>query len=310
MNRLRAEMTVNMTTDELRSRLGRMGIWMPPPERIGVDPAATAAAIEQAGFASVWVGGGNPDQAAFARLRAQLESSERLIAATGIANVWAWDPAELRTAAEALAADFPGRFILGVGVSHAPAVEALGHAYQRPLAKMEKFLDELDHPAYHGGDRGLPPVVIAALGPKMLELARDQALGSHPYFTPPEHTRFAREVLGPAPLLVPELAFTLADDPAEGAATARAYASRYVKLPNYTRNLERFGFGPADFEGAGSDRLISQVIPNGPGPLRERIQSHLDAGADHVVLQPLDAAGFTPAALAGLAGVVAEFMKG
>jgi probable F420-dependent oxidoreductase len=303
-------MTVDMTTDELRSRLGRIGIWMTPPERIGVDPAATAAAIEQAGFTSVWVGGGNPDQAAFARLRAQLEGSVRLIVATGIANVWAWEPTELRTAAEALAADFPGRFILGLGVSHAPAVEALGHAYQRPLAKMEKFLDELDHPAYHGGDRELPPVVIAALGPKMLELARDQALGSHPYFTTPEHTRFAREVLGPAPLLIPELAFTLASDPANGAATARAYAGRYVKLPNYTRNLERFGFGPADFEGAGSDRLISQVIPNGPGPLRERIQSHLDAGADHVVIQPLDTGGFTSSALASLAGVVAEFMKG
>ena len=302
-------MSVDMTTDELRSRLGRVGIWMPQPERIGVDPAATAAAIERVGFTSVWVGGGNPDQAAFARLRAQLAGSERLIVATGIANVWAWKPAELRTAAEALAADFPGRFILGVGVSHAPAVEALGHAYQRPLAKMEKFLDELDHPAHQGGDRELPPVVIAALGPKMLELARDQALGSHPYFTTPEHTRFARHALGPAPLLVPELAFTLASDPAEGADTARAYAGRYLKLPNYTRNLERFGFGPADLEGAGSDRLISQVIPNGSGPLRERIQSHLDAGADHVVLQPLGDGGFTPAALASLADIVADFTK-
>jgi hypothetical protein len=117
-------------------------------------------------------------------------------------------------------------------------------------------------------------------------------------------------VLGPAPLLVPELAFTLASDPVEGAATARAYAGRYLKLPNYTRNLERFGFGAADFEGAGSDRLISQIIPNGVVLLRECIQSHLDAGADHVVIQPLSLGGFTPAALAGLAGVVAEFMPG
>jgi len=305
MNRRRGKLTLDMTTDELRSRLGRVGIWMPPPERIGVDPAATAAAIERAGFTSVWVGGGNPDKAAFARLRSQLAGSERLIVATGIANVWAWEPGELRSAAEALAADFPGRFILGVGVSHAPAVEALGHAYQRPLRKMEKFLDELDHPAHRGGDRELPPILIAALGPKMLELARDQTLGSHPYFTTPEHTRFARDVLGPAPLLVPELAFTLAGDPADGAATARRYADRYLKLPNYTRNLERFGFGAADFHGAGSDRLISQVIPNGGGPLRDRVTSHLRAGADHVVLQPLDADGFTPAALTSLAGVVA-----
>ena len=296
---------MDMTTDELRARLGRVGIWMPPPERNGIDPAATAAAIEQAGFTSVWVGGGNPDQAAFARLRAQLAASERLIVATGIASVWAWEPAELRTAAEALAADFPGRFILGLGVSHAPSVEALGHAYRHPLAKMEKFLDELDHPAYHGAEHSLPPIVLAALGPKMLELARDRALGSHPYFTTPEHTRFAREVLGPEPLLIPELAFTLASDTAEGAATARAYADRYVKLPNYTRNLERFGFGAADFENAGSDRLISQVIPNGPAALGERIQSHLDAGADHVVIQPLGPGGFTSVALTGLAEVVA-----
>lgn len=304
MDRWSGEMTVSMTTDELRSRLGRIGIWMPPPERVGVDPAATAAAIERAGFTSVWVGGGNPDQAAFARLRAQLAGSERLIVATGIASVWAWEPAALRAAAEALATDFPGRFILGLGVSHAPTVEALGHAYRRPLAKMEKFLDELDHPAFHGGDHELPPVVLAALGPKMLELARDQTLGSHPYFTTPEHTVFARQALGAAPLLVPELAFTLASDPAEGAAAARGYAARYVKLPNYTRNLERFGFGPADFADAGSDRLISQVIPNGPGPLRERIDAHLAAGADHVVIQPLDAGGFTPEALTALAGLV------
>jgi probable F420-dependent oxidoreductase len=309
MNRPRAVMSVDMTTEELRARLGHVGIWMPPPERNGLDAVACAAAIEQAGFTSVWVGGGNPDKAAFTRLRAQLAGSERLIVATGIVNVWAWEPGELRAAGEGLAADFPGRFILGLGVSHAPIVDALGHAYQRPLAKMEKFLDELDHPAYHGGEHQLPPIVIAALGPKMLELARDQALGSHPYFTTPEHTRFAREVLGPEPLLIPELAVTLASDPAESAATARAYADRYLKLPNYTRNLERFGFGAADFEGAGSDRLISQVIPNGPAALRERIQAHLDAGADHLVIQPLGAGGFTTSALASLAEVSAEFTR-
>jgi hypothetical protein len=116
-------------------------------------------------------------------------------------------------------------------------------------------------------------------------------------------------VLGAAPLLVPELACTLASDPAQGAATARAYAERYLRLPNYTKNLERFGFGPADLEGTGSERLISQIIPNGSGPLHERIKSHLDAGADQVVIQPLDAVGFTPASLTTLAGVVAEFIE-
>jgi probable F420-dependent oxidoreductase len=299
-------MKVTMTTDELRSRLGRVGIWMPPPERIGVDAAETAAAVEEAGFTSLWVGGGNPDPAAFARLRTQLAGSGQLIVATGIANVWAWQPGELRMAAESLATEFPGRFILGLGVSHAPAVEALGHAYGRPLRKMEKFLDELDHPASHGGDGGLPPIVLAALGPKMLELAREQALGSHPYFTTLQHTRFAREVLGSAPLLVPELAFTLADDPSAGADAARRYADRYLKLPNYTRNLERFGFTPADFEGGGSDRLISQLIPNGPVALRELVKDHLEAGADHVVIQPLNPGAFTLPAMTDLASSFAD----
>jgi probable F420-dependent oxidoreductase len=296
-----------MTAAELRQRLRRVGIWMPPPERTGIDPAKTAAAIEGAGFMSVWVGGGNSVPDAFERLRPLLAGSSRLIAATGIANVWAWEPGELRAAAEALAADFPGRFILGLGVSHAPAVAALGHSYERPLRKMEKFLDELDHPASHGADRDLPPVVLAALGPKMLELSRDQALGAHPYFTPPEHTAFARSVLGTMPLLVPEQAVTLS---AEAAPGARAYAERYLRLPNYTRNLERFGFTQDDIADGGSDRLISAIIPSGPQAAGAAIRAHLDAGADHVVIQPLDASGgFAPAALGDLASAVTGLMS-
>jgi probable F420-dependent oxidoreductase len=299
---------MTVTTEELRSRLGRVGIFLPPPERIGVDPAATAAAVEQAGFTSLWVGGGNPSTDALEERRSQLAASDSLIVATGIASIWAWEPGQLRAAAERLDGEFPGRFILGLGVSHAPAVAALGHVYERPLEKMEKFLDELDHPAYHGGERELPPVVLAALGPKMLGLARDQTLGSHPYVTTPAHTRFARDVLGAGPLLVPEVAVTLASD-AAALATARAYAGRYVRLPNYTRNLERFGFGPADFADGGSDRLISAVIPAGAPAVVGAVREHLDAGADHVVIQPLGDGAFTPAALGELASAVAEFMN-
>jgi probable F420-dependent oxidoreductase len=301
-------MTVTVTIEELRARLGRVGIFLPPPERIGVDPAATAAAVEEAGFTSLWVGGGNTTAGALEERRSQLASSGSLIVATGIASIWAWDPGQLRTAAESIDREFPGRFILGLGVSHAPAVAALGHVYERPLEKMEKFLDKLDHPAYHGGERELPPVVLAALGPKMLGLARDQALGSHPYFTTPEHTRFAREVLGPEPLLVPELAVTLASDQT-AREVARTYAARYVRLPNYTRNLERFGFGPADFADGGSDRLISAVIPAGVPAMVDAVRAHLDAGADHVAVQPLGDGAFTPAALGELASAVAEFMN-
>jgi probable F420-dependent oxidoreductase len=299
-----------MTAAELRQRLRRVGIWMPPPERAGIDPAKTAAAIEGAGFTSVWVGGGNATPDALDRLRPLLAGSENLIVATGIANVWAWDPARLRAAAAALAADFPDRFILGLGVSHEPAVTALGHPYQRPLRKMEKFLDELDHPAEHGADGDLPPVVLAALGPKMLELSRAQTAGAHPYFTTPEHTAFARSVLGNEPLLVPEQAVSLVGDEAAGLAAGRAYAARYLRLPNYTRNLERFGFTPADFTDAGSERLISAVIPSGPQAALDTVRAHLEAGADHVVIQPLDdGGGFAPAALGDLASVVTELME-
>lgn len=301
-----------MTPDELRSRLGRIGIWMPPPAWIGADPAATAAAIERAGFTSVWIGGGNATADALELLRPLLAASSRLIVATGIANIWAWEPARLRSEAAALARDFPGRFILGLGVSHEPLVTSLGHAYERPLAKMEKFLDELDHPAHHLGEHAgdLPPVVLAALGPKMLTLAAEITVGAHPYFTPPEHTAFARSVLGASPLLVPEQALSLAAAPAEGLAAGRAYAERYLRMPNYTRNLQRFGFGPHDLTGKGSDRLISAIIPSGASVVASRVREHLDAGADHVVLQPLESSGaFAVDQLDDLASAVSELLK-
>jgi len=212
----------------------------------------------------------------------------------------------MRTEAEALAGDFPGRFILGLGVSHAPLVTQLGHVYERPLAKMEKFLDELDHPAQHGGDSELPPVVLAALGPRMLTLSAERTAGAHPYFTPPEHTAYARKVLGAAPLLIPEQAVSLATDHDEGRAAGRAYAERYLRMPNYTRNLRQFGFGADDLEGGGSDRLISAIIPSGAAAVADRVRAHLDAGADHVLVQPLEASGACAVGqLDALAAVVA-----
>ena len=300
---------MSMTPDELRTRLGRIGIWMPPPAWIGADPAATAAAIERAGFTSAWIGGGNATPDAFELLRPLLAATQKLIVATGIANIWAWQPARMRADAAALAAEFPGRFILGLGVSHEPLVTSLGHDYVRPHQKMEKFLDELDHPAEHQAHTTLPPVVLAALGPRMLTLSAERTAGAHPYFTPPEHTKFARSVLGNSPLLVPEQALSLAPG-ADGLAAGRAYAERYLRMPNYTRNLRRFGFGPDDLAGAGSDRLISAIIPAGAAAVADRVRAHLDAGADHVLLQPLDAAGaFAVAQLNDLASVAADLMK-
>jgi probable F420-dependent oxidoreductase len=293
------------TTDELRSRLGRVGIWMAPPAAVGLPPETTAKAVERAGFGSVWVGGGNPGPDDFAALRGLLSGSERLIVAPGIASIWAWQPTAIRAEADRLEADFPGRFILGLGVSHAPLVAKLGQTYEQPLRKMERFLDELDHPAHRERGGELPPIVLAALGPKMLQLSARYA-GAHPYFTTPEHTAAARAVLGPQPLLVPEQAVSLDPLAADG---VRAYAARYLKMPNYTRMLKDYGFTDADIADGGSDRLVDTVIPSGAAA-GSTIRAHLDAGADHVVVQPLDASGaFDVTQLSELADAVGDLLK-
>jgi len=269
------------TTDELRQLLGPVGIWMPPPASLGLDPGEVAGTIEEAGFGSVWVPNVNAAEN-LAALEPLLAATGRLVVATGIASVWTWSPAELAAGADRLTADYPGRFVLGLGVSHAPLVEKTGQAYVRPLAKMRQFLDEL--PPLE------TPAVLAALGPKMLQLARVRTHGAHPYFVPPEHTSFARSVLGTDPVLIPELAVSLAPGDA-GAAAARAYATYYLRLPNYTSNLRRLGFGDEDFADGGSDRLLSAVVPHGPEAVSARLREHLDAGADHVVMQPVGADG-------------------
>jgi probable F420-dependent oxidoreductase len=174
---------------------------------------------------------------------------------------------------------------------------------------MEHYLAEMDHPAGHAaepraGDR--VPRILAALGPRMLELSRDEADGAHPYFVPVEHTSFARQVLGPAPLLIPEMAVVLNEDRPAALAAARAYAARYLQLPNYVSNVRRFGYGTEDTDGSGSERLIDALIPHGPSNIAERTRQHLQAGADHVLLQPLGAdGGFALSDLAPLAEALA-----
>jgi probable F420-dependent oxidoreductase len=286
-----------ITTDELRRTLGPLGIWMPPPARIGIEPESYAREIEAAGFTSVWYPGMN-SPADLAAVEPALAATERLVLGTGIASVWTWQPAELAAAAERLENLYPGRFILGLGVSHAPAVEAAGQAYVKPYAKMVRFLDELPATA--------APVILAALGPKMLELSRDRAAGAHPYFSPPEHTAIARQVLGPAPLLVPEIAVSLTPGD-NGAAQARDYAKMYLRLPNYTGNLRRLGYTDADIDGGGSDRLMSDVVPHGPEASLARITGHLDAGGDHVVVQLIGEGGRFAA---GDLKALAELTKG
>ena len=260
---------------EMRQALGKLGIWMPPMPALGLDPGEYGKAIEDAGFGSVWFRAVNtPDD--LATLEQVLAGTSRLIVGTGIASIWTWDPADLAARADDLAGRYPGRFILGLGNSHAVVVEATGQSYVKPYSKTAEFLDDL------GVTRA--PLVLAALGPRMLQLAKDRTLGAHPYFTPPEHTAQARQILGPEPLLIPEVAVALAPG-AEGEARVRQYAEFYLALPNYTGNLKRLGYTDADFAGSGSAKLIDDVTPYGPQASAERIRQHLEAGADHALVQ-------------------------
>jgi probable F420-dependent oxidoreductase len=184
-----------------------------------------------------------------------------------------------------LQADYPDRFLLGIGVGHPEATSD----YKHPLKATREYLDGLD-----SAQRPVPPDTrcLAALGPKNLDLSRDRSLGTHPYFTPVEHTRFARERVGPGKLVAPELACVLDTDTERARATARQYAKLYLGLSNYTNNLLRFDFTEADIADGGSDRLIDAVVPHGSAEeIAAAAREHIDAGADHVCLQTVGVQG-------------------
>jgi probable F420-dependent oxidoreductase len=261
--------------------LGKIGVWS-TFRPFGVQRAGEAAKLaEHLGYGTWWVGGSPhvPD------IRPVLEATSTLVAATGILNVWINDPAETAAADAALRAEHPGRFMLGIGIGHREATSD----YRRPLATMRSFLAGLD------ASPTPPPLderCLAALGRQMLSLAGERAAGTHSYFVPVEHTRFARAQLGPGKLIAPELACVLDSDPVRAKAVAREYAKLYLGLANYTQNLLRFGFTEADIAGGGSDRLIDAVIPQGsPEQIAEVARAHFEAGADHICLQPLGEEG-------------------
>ena len=214
-----------------------------------------------------------------------MSASEHLTVATGIANVWAREPETTASGANTLADAFAGRFVLGLGVGHAAFVER----YEKPLAKMRAYLDRMLAAADSGPTPPAPvPWLVAALRPRMLELAVSHAQGSHPYFVPVEHTEIARRAMGPSALLAPEIAVVLDPDPTSARATAREYMKLYLGLPNYTGNLLELGFDETDLAGGGSDRLVDAIVPWGDVDIiRRHVQEHLDAGADHV-LHPAD----------------------
>jgi probable F420-dependent oxidoreductase len=260
--------------------LGTIGIWRRHQE--GLEGVAE---IEAAGFGTLWVGG----SPSLEQVRPFLERSSAITVATGILNVWMHEPADVAAQRAQLAGDFPGRFLLGIGVGHPEATAE----YQSPLAKMTAFFDGLDA----AGDPVAPDArIAAALGPRMLALAAGRSLGTHTYFVTPEHTRYAREQVGPGAVVAPEVAVVVEPDDETARAIAREYAALYLQRSNYTNNLLRFGFTERDVADGGSDRLIDAVIPHGSAErVAEAVRAHLDAGADHVALQPL---GHGPAPIA------------
>jgi probable F420-dependent oxidoreductase len=276
--------------------LGRIGVWG-SYRALGIERAGEAAKLaEQLGYAAWWVGG-SPH---IPEIRPVLTATSTLVAATGILNVWINDPVETAAADAALRAEFPERFMLGIGIGHPEATSD----YRRPLTTMRAFLDGLD------ASPTPPPVeerCLAALGPKMLDLAAEHTTGAHTYFVPVEHTRFARERLGPGKLVAPELACVVDTDPVRAKAVARDYAKLYLGLRNYTQNLLHFGFSEADIADGGSDRLIDTIIPQGSAEqIAEVVRTHLDAGADHVCLQPLGEEGIPRESWTALSKVLVD----
>lgn len=272
----------------LSARLGRVGAWSFALQRLtAADAGAAMVELERLGFSSVWMpeSVGSKDVMAHAALL--LGASDRAIVAPGIASIYARDPMAMANGGKALGEAYPGRFVLGIGVSHAPSVKLRGGDYGKPVETMRAYLDAMDAAQYSGPEPGEPvPLVLAALGPKMLELAATRTDGAHPYFVPVEHTPFARAALGPEPCLAVEQTAVLSTDPDEARRIGRAFARHYLALPNYANNLRRLGWSDEDIANDGSDRMIDAVVAWGDvDAIVARVKAHLDGGADHVCVQ-------------------------
>ena len=277
---------------ELTAAMGRVGIWsFALQRRTAAEAQAAVAGYEALGFKATWIPEslGSKDVLAHAAilLGGNMPADPRMIVATGIANIYARDPMAMANGAQALADAFPGRFVLGLGVSHAPSVATRGATYGKPVETMTAYLDAMAAADYAGPRPAQPaPVVLAALGPRMLDLAAERTDGALPYFVPVEHTVMARERLGPGAFLAVEQAAVIDPDRVRASEVAHAFAANYLRLPNYANNLRRLGWSEADVSGSGSDRLVEAVVVQGSvEAVVERVRAHLAAGADHVCVQ-------------------------
>jgi probable F420-dependent oxidoreductase len=266
-------------------QLGSFGVRSVGLRTVSSEEAVDAAReLEELGYGTVWIGA-MPEQGLEDRIAALLGATRSLVVATGVASIWA-HPAPATAAMFArLDSDFPGRFLLGIGVSHEPLVAQRGGEYRKPLSAMNAYLDDLDAAA--------PPVpadrrILAALAPKMLQVARARSLGSYPFLIPPAQTAWTREQLGDGPLLAPDVKVVLDSDPVTARAAAREAMRVHLTLPNYLDNMRRSGFEDADFVDGGSDRLVDGLVAWGDvEAVRAMVDRHRAAGADHVVLDPV-----------------------
>jgi probable F420-dependent oxidoreductase len=271
-------------------RPGPIGLWTFALDRQPWARAAEAAAeIDEMGWAAIWVPEAT-NRNAFVNVTLLLGATRRCAVATGIAPIHNRDAVATANGQRTLDEAFPGRFVLGLGVSHVPLVEGVrGGSYTPPLESMRRYLDAMEEAPFTGyppSSRG--PRVLAALGPKMLELAATHADGAHPYLTTPEHSAWARGVMGPDALLAPDQKVILETDPAEARRLARMHLTGYLGLPNYRNSFLRQGFTEADLDHGGSDLLIDRVVAWGAlEDVIDRVRAHLDAGADHVAVQLL-----------------------
>ena len=275
-------------------QIGKLGLWFFLDAMNAADTAEFARKGEKLGYSALWIPeavGREP----FPHAGYLLAKTERLVLATGIANIFARDPMTMAAAARTLAELSGGRFLLGIGVSHAPLVQKLrGHDYAKPYSYLKEYLPKMKGALYQAvKPNEEPPVVLAALHPKMLKLASEQANGTHTYFVPPEHTAKARAAVGPDAWICAAQAVILETDAAKARAAAREYMKTYVpRLPNYTNNLKALGWADSDFENGCSDRLVDAIVAWGTADrIRERIAAHHAAGANHVCILPLSADG-------------------
>lgn len=248
------------------------------------------AAIEEMGYGTIWIGEaiGREAMAAAALI---LSATERVTVATGIANIYARDPTAMINGARTLAEGWGDRFVLGIGVSHVPLVSERGHAYDRPVTTMRNYLDAMEKAPWRlKVARESPPVMLAALGPKMMALARDRSAGAHPYFVPAEHTERSRGILGLNPILAPEAAAVFARDRQTARQAGDRYMKTYLTLDNYRRNLQRLGWKDEELAPPGNDRIFDAVVAWGTDDeIAAKLRRHLDTGADHVAVQVLTA---------------------